>query len=114
MSDPALSLGNLLQLAEIVSILGGGALVAVGIGRFSGNIAANMRLQATEIKALQIEIKALQDEIKTLSKLLTEVAVQRQQIVDLHRRLDAHDRALEELRRGEGLIALPPLRGDRG
>jgi hypothetical protein len=56
MSDPTFTLGELLQIGQIISIIGGGLAVAIGIARYSGRVESNMKLQATEIQALQDEI----------------------------------------------------------
>lgn len=84
------SLDTIFKLIEIVSILGGGGLVAFRLGRNSQVVREAMRQQATEIAALK-------DEIKELSKLVTEVAVQ-------SKRLDMLEQRYEELRHGEGFV----------
>ena len=89
MSDQ-FSLDTAFKLIEIVSILGGGGLVAFRLGKNSQVVREAMRQQATEIAALK-------DEIKELSKLVTEVAVQ-------SKRLDILEQRYEELRHGEGFV----------
>lgn len=84
------SLDTALKLAEIVSILGGGSLVAFRLGKSSQVVKEAMRQQAAEIAMLK-------DEIKELSKLVTEVAVQ-------SKRLDILEQRYEELRHGEGFV----------
>jgi hypothetical protein len=84
------SVDTALKLIEIVSILGGGGLVAFRLGKNSQVVREAMRQQASEIAALK-------DEIKELSKLVTEVAVQ-------SKRLDMLEQRYEELRHGEGFV----------
>ena len=88
-----ISIDTAFKLIEIVSILGGGGLVAFRLGKNSQVVREAMRQQATEIAALK-------DEIKELSKLVTEVAVQ-------SKRLDILEQHYEELRHGEGFV-FPP------
>jgi hypothetical protein len=84
------SIDTAFKLIEIVSMLGGGGLVAFRLGKNSQVVREAMRQQATEIAALK-------DEIKELSKLVTEVAVQ-------SKRLDILEQRYEELRHGEGFV----------
>ena len=84
------SLDTAFKLIEIVSILGGGGMVAFRLGKNSQVVREAMRQQAAEIAMLK-------DEIKELSKLVTEVAVQ-------SKRLDILEQRYEELRHGEGFI----------
>ena len=84
------SLDTIFKLIEIVSILGGGGLVAFRLGKNSQVVREAMRQQAAEIASLK-------DEIKELSKLVTEVAVQ-------SKRLDMLEQRYEELRHGEGFV----------
>ena len=84
------SLDTVFKLIEIVSILGGGGLVAFRLGKNSQVVREAMRQQAAEIASLK-------DEIKELSKLVTEVAVQ-------SKRLDMLEQRYEELRHGEGFV----------
>jgi hypothetical protein len=84
------SIDSALKLIEIVSILGGGGMVAFRLGKNSQVVREAMRQQAAEIAALK-------DEIKELSKLVTEVAVQ-------SKRLDILEQRYEELRHGDGFV----------
>jgi hypothetical protein len=84
-----------LKVAEIVSILAGGTVVAFRLGRTTQRVEAAMTQQGQEINSLR-------DEIKTLSKLITEVALQGQRLDMQDKRLDTLDRRYEELRHGEG------------
>ena len=84
------SIDTAFKVIEIISILGGGGLVAFRLGKNSQVVREAMRQQATEIAALK-------DEIKELSKLVTEVAVQ-------SKRLDMLEQRYDELRHGEGFV----------
>jgi hypothetical protein len=84
------SIDTAFKLIEIVSMLGGGGLVAFRLGKNSQVVREAMRQQAAEIAMLK-------DEIKELSKLVTEVAVQ-------SKRLDILEQRYEELRHGEGFV----------
>jgi hypothetical protein len=84
------SIDTAFKLIEIVSILGGGGLVAFRLGKNSQVVRESMRQQATEIAALK-------DEIRELSRLVTEVAVQ-------SARIDMLEKRYEELRHGEGFV----------
>ena len=84
------SIDTAFKLIEIVSMLGGGGLVAFRLGKNSQVVREAMRQQAAEIAMLK-------DEIKELSKLVTEVAVQ-------SKRLDMLEQRYEELRHGEGFV----------
>jgi TolA-binding protein len=95
-----ISLDIALKVAEIVSVLGGGTVVAFRLGRTTQRVEAAMTQQGYEINSLR-------DEIKTLSKLITEVALQGQRLDMQDKRLDTLDRRYEELRHGEG-FAFPP------
>ena len=93
------SIDTAFKLIEIVSMLGGGGLVAFRLGKNSQVVREAMRQQTAEIAMLK-------DEIKELSKLVTEVAVQ-------SKRLDILEQRYEELRHGEGFVVplaanLPP------
>jgi hypothetical protein len=89
MSDQ-IPLDTIFKLVEIVSILGGGGLVAFRLGKNSQAVREAMRQQATEITLLR-------EEVKELSKLVTEVAV-------ASKRLDILEQRYEELRHGEGFV----------
>lgn len=72
-----------LKIAEIVSIIAGGGVVAYRLGRTTERMEQSMELQRDQIVTLQ-------DDVKELNKLLTEVALQKQ-------RLDMHSAQIEEL-----------------
>jgi hypothetical protein len=84
------TLDTIFKVVEIISILGGGGLVAFRLGKNSQAVREAMRTQ-------QAELSALKDEIKELSKLVTEVAVQ-------SKRLDILEQRYDELRHGEGFV----------
>lgn len=104
MADAGLSLDNIFKLLEIVSILGGGGLVAFRLGRASQSVKESTERFETGMAAQAKQIEGVQNEIRTLNKLVTEVAVQNQRLDTQDSRLDAHDRLIEDLRRGEGFI----------
>ena len=72
-----------LKIAEIVSIIAGGGVVAYRLGRTTERMEQSMVLQREQIEALQ-------GDVKELSKLMVEVALQKQ-------RLDMHAAQIEEL-----------------
>jgi hypothetical protein len=85
-----IQLDTIFKVVEIVSILGGGGLVAFRLGKNSQAVREAMRQQAAEITLLR-------EEVKELSKLVTEVAVQ-------SKRLDILEQRYDELRHGEGFV----------
>lgn len=90
MTDTTISLEAVLRIAEIVSILGGGGLVAFRLGRVTSRVEQAISGQGDQIKAMQ-------GELKEFGKLMTTVALQGQ-------RLDLLDARYEELRHGEGYV----------
>ena len=72
-----------LKIAEIVSIIAGGGVVAYRLGRTTERMEQSLVLQREQIEALQ-------GDVKELSKLMVEVALQKQ-------RLDMHAAQIEEL-----------------
>ena len=115
MSEFGLSLDNLFKIIEIISIIGGGGLIAFRLGRASQSVEAATKStkeamaaqsQRTEdaMAAQGEQIKALQDEIKSLNRLTTEVALQSQRFDTQDRRLDNLDKRLAELAHGEGFV----------
>ena len=86
----SLSIGEILQIGQIVSVVCGGGLVAYRLGRSSSRIEAAMGIQGEEIKTLK-------DEIKVLSEVVIKVAI-------TTTRLDMLEKRYEELRHGEGFV----------
>lgn len=83
MSDPVLSLDAWLKVIEIISIIGGGALVVFSGGRVAERV--------------QGSITALQEDVRKLNELVTKVAIQNQ-------RIDMIEKVIDDLRRGEGYV----------
>jgi hypothetical protein len=90
MTDPSLNLDTILKLIEIVSVIGGGGVVAFRLGRVTTQFEAGMSQQAKEIAELKGDVKAV-------NKLITDMALQSQ-------RMDALDKRLDELAHGRGFI----------
>lgn len=68
---------------EVLAIVGGGGFALFKLGRLWGRMA--------------VDIEALKNETKKVGDILTTIAVQKQQIETIERRI-------EELRHGEGFI----------
>lgn len=100
--DAFAALDTALKVIEVVSILGGGGLVLIRLGKTTGRVEAAMKLQAEEIADLK-------GEVKVVNKLLTDVAVQKQRLDTMDMRIDTLDRRYDELRHGDGFV-----RGGRG
>ncbi len=92
-----ISLDTALRVCEILSIIGGGGLVAYKLGRSTEKIQAAIDGQAKSSEAQSAEISALKNEMKKLGDILTQLALQGQ-------RLDMLDQRYEELRHGEGYV----------
>jgi hypothetical protein len=91
-----IDLNTALQIIQIVSVVGGGGLVAFRLGQATQLQAATNRLHSEEIA----ELKAA---MKDFAKVVTELAVQ-------GNRLDMLDQRYEELRHGEGYV-FPMIKG---
>lgn len=96
MSDPA-SIDNFLKVAEILSILGGGGLVAFRLGRTTSRVEGVLQTQNMILTQQSAEITDLKNETRKLGDILTQLAVTAQ-------RLDAMDKTIWELRHGEGYV----------
>lgn len=83
-----ISVETVLKIAEVLSILGGGGVVAFRLGRTAQRMEASMDLQRAQISELQGEVKGLRS-------LMTQVALQDQ-------RLTMMDHRIEELRSVRG------------
>lgn len=93
--EPSMTLDAILKVIEIVSFLGGGGLVFFRLGRVTASVQSAMATQTADISELK-------QDIKVVSRVLTELAVQKT-------RLDNIDKRIDELRHGDGWI-----RGARG
>ena len=67
--DSSISLASLLQILEIISIVGGGGLVSFKLGRSTSRVEEILKTQS-------IEITELKNETKKLGDILTTIAVQ--------------------------------------
>jgi len=85
-----LSFDNALRILEIVSILGGGGMVAFRLGRTTATMQGAVEVQNSAIDDLKVEVRKLSD-------VLTKLAVQEQ-------RLNMLDKHIDELRHGEGYV----------
>lgn len=64
-------------------------------------IASSMR---TTLRHLDSEVQGLKKEMKGIGETLLVVAVQTNRLDTVDKRLDGHDRLIDDLRRGEGFI----------
>jgi hypothetical protein len=85
--DYTITIGNII---EIGSIVGGGLAVFLTL---KNNVAT-----------LKEDVLAMQDEVKELGKLLISVARFDEKLSNRDRRVTAHGREIEDLRRGNGFI----------
>lgn len=86
-----------IKLATFLGLLGSAALILFKIGRLTGQFEAAHVQQAGDIAALKTSIEKI-------GALMTEVAVQKQQLDTLSKRQDLLDKRYEDLRRGDGYI----------
>jgi hypothetical protein len=70
------TLDTVLRFSEILSILGGGGLVAYKLGRSTEKIQAAIDSQAINSKLQADEISSLKSEMKKLGDILTQLARQ--------------------------------------
>lgn len=89
-------INTILQIVQILSIVGGGGLVAFRLGRAT-------ELQAATNKQHSEQIAELKMAMKDFARVVTELAVQ-------GKRLDILDQRYEELRHGEGYV-FPLMKG---
>lgn len=90
-----IQLNDALKIVEIVSILGGGGMVAYKLGRATSRFEESLKLQAEEIQELK-------EETKKMGAVLSVVAVQ-------DNRLNRIEEDMRELRHGKGWVN--PLSG---
>jgi len=89
-----ISLDTTLKLAEIVSILVGGTIVAYRLGRTTERLEAAMATQRDQIAELQ-------HDVKEVNKLLIAVALQDQRLVQQDQRLNTLTSRLDAIGRRE-------------
>lgn len=102
-----LTFDQLLKIGEIVSILGGGAVVAFKLGRTSSRFESALASQSDILEKQAIEISELKLETKKLGDVLTSIAVQ-------GTRLDRVEGDIRELRHGRGYVIDEIGGGSRG
>lgn len=93
----AADLDIILKIGEILSILGGGALVAFRLGRTTSRVEASLQAQNQLLESQSAEITELKNETKKLGDVLTQIAVQQTRIERL-------ENDLRELRHGRGFV----------
>lgn len=96
MSD-TLSFDTILRIAEFLAIVGGGGLVLIRLGATTQRLESTLSSQGREIGELK---KALTE----VSRVLVDVALQKQRLDTHDKRLDEHAARLSELAHGEGFI----------
>jgi prefoldin subunit 5 len=89
------TIGDILHLAELVALVGGGFALAYRLGKTHTAITAAIEKQDIAAQRHTSEIAELKTEIKKLNDVLTALAVQ-------ENRLDMHEKWIDELRRGLG------------
>lgn len=89
----------ILKILEVASIIGGGVLFVVYVGRSVES--TNQAIEALKdvVLAQGMEIKELRAEMKQFSTVLTQVAVQKERIDTISQRIVLLDSRLEEFRR---------------
>ena len=92
------SVDNILKLLEILSIVGGGGLVAFRLGRTSSRFEISIASQNEILRIQSGEITELRKETKKLGDVLTAIAVQ-------GTRMDRVEEDIRELRHGRGFVA---------
>jgi len=95
--EPQLSFGELSQIVQTIAVIGGGGIILVKMGRMMGMFEQIGTQQAEEIS----EIKG---ELKDLGKLLTTVAVQKNEINNLRDQVVMMQRQMDDMRHGEGFV----------
>ena len=91
------SLDNFLRVCEILSILGGGALVAFRLGRTTSRVEASLERQNEILTKQSSEISELKKETKKLGDVLTAIAVQ-------GTRIGRVEEDIRELKHGRGFV----------
>ncbi len=82
---------------QVASILGGGGAVAYRLGRSTARVEAAISLQEKNAENTTAAITEIRTEVVALRALMTDVALQKQEIAQLRQWYD-------ELRRGEGFV----------
>ena len=100
----AFTLSDLLQIGEIVSIVGGGLIALITFGRFTGRLETTIAASSARTDALQQEIGELKEETKKIAELVTGLAVTTTRLDAFSQRVLLLEKWYDELRRGEGYV----------
>ena len=92
-----LTVDNALKVMEILSIIGGGALVAFKLGRTTAKVESSLEIQNDILKLQASDISSLKTEMKKLGDVLTAIAVQ-------GNRIDRIEEDIREIRHGRGFV----------
>ena len=92
-----LTVDNILKVFEILSIIGGGALVAFKLGRTTARVEASLERQNDILTSQSAEISELKTETKKLGDVLTAIAVQ-------DARIGRMEEDIREIKHGRGFI----------
>lgn len=95
---------NVLRIGEIVSFIGGGLLASFKVGKYIEKVEQAVAHQTDTNKAVAKKFDELHAETKKIAEVLGVLSLQTL-------RLDMHDKWIDELRRGIGLI-IPDRRLD--
>jgi hypothetical protein len=95
MLDPGLE--TALEVAKIVGIFGGGAVLLIRMGRMAGQFEQIGKQQAQEITEIKREMKIMSDTVTT-------VAVQKNEISNIHEDITRLYKWYDELRHGKGYV----------
>jgi replicative DNA helicase len=97
MSDPGVSLDVAFKTAEIIAVVGSAAAVFYKLGRTSE------RFEQIGINQA-VEISSIKTTLEKLSSLVTEVALQKQELSGIRSQQNLINQQIEGLRRGDGYI----------
>ncbi len=86
-----------LRLFEILSIIGGGAIVLFRLGRAIEKVEQVGQQQG-------VEITALKDGVKQLADIMIKQALTNQRLDNLGERMNRQDKQIDEMRHGEGFV----------
>lgn len=93
----SVDIDTILKLAEIVSIIGGGGMVAFRLGRTTSRVEASLNIQNKILESQSEEITSLKLETRKIGDVLTAIAVQ-------GTRIQRVEDDLRELKHGRGFV----------
>lgn len=96
-ADASFNLDTTLRLAELVTLIGGGAIIVFRMGRMTERFELIGQRQADEISELKRAVGRFGD-------VLTDLAVQKNRLDSQAERINLLDKRYEELRHGEGFV----------